>query len=197
MLPWIGHIASIHTRIDHARRIVVASWNVRLNGVDQRLFLALLSRRRPWMDGLMRGITLLAELPVIVAIALVLASGAMPGVAPAGLEALVVLVVSHALVQIIKRLATRPRPRLPVGVRSIAQAPDRFSFPSGHATAALAVALPLVAVSSPGLAALILCVAALVGVSRCYLGIHYPGDVVFGWGLAMLTWAVGNVTWFA
>lgn len=145
----------------------------------------------------MRAVTVLAETPVIVAIALVLASGALPRLAPAGLEALVVLVVSHLLVQLIKRLATRPRPRLPVGVRSIAQTPDRFSFPSGHATAALAVALPLAGLLSPGPAALLLCVAAVTGISRCYLGIHYPGDVVFGWGLAVLTWAIGNVTWFA
>lgn len=175
----------------------MASWNVRLDGVDQRLFLALLSRRKPWMDRLMRGVTVLAEPPVIVAIALILASGAIPSLAPAGLESLVVLIVSHALVQFIKRVATRPRPRLPVGVRSIAQTPDRFSFPSGHATAALAVALPLVGAVPPGVTALILGVAAAIGVSRCYLGIHYPGDVVSGWALATLTWAIGNATWFA
>ena len=81
----------------------MASWNVRLGGVDERLFLALLSRRRPWMDRIMRAVTVVAETPVIIAIALVLASGALPGLAPVGLEALVVLALSHGMVQIIKR----------------------------------------------------------------------------------------------
>lgn len=174
----------------------MASWNVRLGGVDERLFLALLSRRRPWVDRLMRAVTVLAEPPVIVAIALVLASGALPGMARAGLEALVVLTLSHGMVQIIKRVAIRPRPRLPVGVRSIIQAPDRFSFPSGHATAALAVALPLATVLSAGFAALVLCLAVAVGISRCYLGLHYPGDVVSGWALAAITWGISHFAWF-
>ena len=174
----------------------MASWNVRLGGVDERLFLALLSRRRPWVDRLMRAVTVLAEPPVVVAIALVLASGALPGVARAGLEALVVLTLSHGMVQIVKRLAIRPRPRLPVGVRSIIQAPDRFSFPSGHATAALSVALPLAGALSAGIATLVVGLAVAVGISRCYLGLHYPGDVVFGWALATITWAVGHFAWF-
>ena len=36
-----------------------------------------------------------------------------------------------------------------------------------------------------------LALAALTGVSRCYLGVHYPGDVLAGWALAWLGFQTG------
>jgi undecaprenyl-diphosphatase len=65
--------------------------------------------------------------------------------------------------------------------------PDRFSFPSGHATAAMSMALPLF-LAVPGLGGVVFLVTGiLVGLSRCYLGVHYPGDVAAGWALAAAT----------
>lgn len=92
------------------------------------------------------------------------------------------LAVSHVVVQCIKRTVGRPRPDRPVGIDH----PDRFSFPSGHATAGLAVTLAF-ATAFPAAAVPLVAFGMLVGWSRVALGVHYPGDVVAGQLIAAMT----------
>ncbi|MFD8076869.1 phosphatase PAP2 family protein [Streptomyces sp. NPDC059718] len=86
-------------------------------------------------------------------------------------------------------MTTIARPR-PPGEDWITHA-SRWSFPSGHATtSAMAAGLlvaALLARRPPAWrlwVALSLCWAALVGVSRLWLGVHWASDVVGGWLLA-------------
>jgi undecaprenyl-diphosphatase len=162
---------------------------LRLTYHDERALHALLHRRRRWADHLMRAVTHLGGAAVSIGLALTLLL-AIPSLSRAGAIAAVALALSHALVQLIKRSVSRPRPRLPVGLESLARAPDRFSFPSGHSAAALSVGLP-VSMAVGGLWGCgILGLALTVGFSRVYLGVHYPGDVVVGWLLAVVgIWA--------
>lgn len=102
------------------------------------------------------------------------------------LRALAILVVSHLVVQLIKRTVGRPRPSLGTSCEVLIAEPDRFSFPSGHAAAAMSVAIGF-ATASPALAPALTLLAVLVGFSRVALAVHYPGDVVAGQVLAMLT----------
>jgi undecaprenyl-diphosphatase len=107
----------------------------------------------------------------------------------AGRLALVTLVLSHGLVQLVKRTVVRLRPSLMCQRVALVAEPDRFSFPSGHATASMAVALGYSWVF-PLWAAPLLGLALLVGFSRVRLAVHYPSDVLIGQLIAAATAAV-------
>ena len=164
----------------------MTAWIVRLHAHDERALHALVLRRRPRLDRAMHAVTHLGDAAVTITATLLMMLGAVPGLREAGMRAAIALVCSHLVVQLLKRTVSRARPRMPEGFAALVQPPDRFSFPSGHAASSLSVALA-VAVALPGPAAgALLALAALVGMSRCYLGVHYPGDVIAGWRLAAL-----------
>jgi len=104
----------------------------------------------------------------------------------AAFDVVVLVVVVTVLTEVIKILVDRQRPSLELsGVQTIISASGP-SFPSAHASRAFAVAL-LVAFNSKrtwGIAALV--IATLIAVSRVYLGVHWPSDVLFGALLGLL-----------
>jgi undecaprenyl-diphosphatase len=158
----------------------------RADGHDRQLLMRLAlghhgrrSWRRMWTI-----ITHLGGAPA--AIALALAPFAVPGLSDVGSTALLLLITSHAIVQMVKRTVSRPRPSVRIDGISLALDPDRFSFPSGHSAAAMAVAIAY-AQAFPALATPLLAIGALVGASRVMLGVHYPGDVLCGQLLTALT----------
>jgi undecaprenyl-diphosphatase len=70
-----------------------------------------------------------------------------------------------------------------------------FSFPSGHAMGSMALAAALTVLAWPTRwrwPSLILggLFVVMVGLSRVYLGVHYPSDILAGW-TASLGWVVG------
>jgi len=96
-----------------------------------------------------------------------------------------ILILSHLVVQLVKRTVTRPRPSNVLDCATLVREPDHFSFPSGHSAAAMAVAFGY-AMAFPSLALPLVIVAFLVGASRVVLGVHYAGDVLVGQLIAVL-----------
>jgi membrane-associated phospholipid phosphatase len=70
---------------------------------------------------------------------------------------------------------------------------DGFAFPSGHSTGASAVygALAVIVITrfprvrTPLVMACI-AIVGIIGISRAYLHVHFPSDVVAGWGIGLM-----------
>ena len=103
-----------------------------------------------------------------------------------------VAVIGSALLNLgTKQLFARERPSLWESI-----APEStYSFPSGHAMGSMTLAWVVVLLAwrtrwrMPVLIAA-LAFAVLVGLSRVYLGVHYPSDILAGWAAASI-WTVG------
>jgi membrane-associated phospholipid phosphatase len=104
------------------------------------------------------------------------------------LSAALALALVTAIVSAIKEAVDRTRPALSdPTVQTVVTTPDTPSFPSGHTATAFACAVAIGAIC-PRLRWPLIGLAALVGSSRVYLGVHYGLDVLAG---AALGTAVG------
>jgi undecaprenyl-diphosphatase len=169
---------------------------------DERILLAL---RTPgnladpigprWVEEMMRDFTALGSTGVLILV--VLAVGGFLVMTRKGFAALTVLIAVSSgvlLSQTMKWAYARPRPELVPHGAEVYTA----SFPSGHSMMSAIVYLTLGALlartqSGRGAKVYILAVAViltvLVGVSRVYLGVHWPTDVLAGWALGGV-WAL-------
>ena len=93
--------------------------------------------------------------------------------------------LASLVVMLLKDAFDRPRPGVEhAAIDPAVATPPSPSFPSGHAATAFAVAA-VIAVRHPRLRWPLLGVAALVALSRVYLGVHYWLDVIAGAALGV------------
>ena len=150
--------------------------------------------RMPWLDDVGRFVSDLGSGAVVYPLAVMAAIGLAAARRWVELWVLVVGVLTVAfLPNEIKDMTDRPRPAAPLDDTS------GSSFPSGHAAQSMiyvwlaaTVALRLV----PGFTRRTLLivagivVAALIGLSRVYLRVHWMSDVLAGWGLGAAAFAL-------
>lgn len=133
------------------------------------------------LDLVFKGITMLGELGtlwIVVGIILIIPKKTRK----TGFTVLVALLMSLIINNgIIKHIVGRARPYdMVTGLETVIGELKDSSFPSGHTASSFAAAMVIFRNMSKkfGVPAIILAV--LIGISRMYLGVHYPTDVIFG-----------------
>jgi undecaprenyl-diphosphatase len=167
----------------------------RTAALDERGMRWLDGRSTPWLDRAAVEATTLGDALVVATIALVAGTllwqagqRAYAGLLAAGVGG------AWCVGAVLKELFDRPRPQL---IEWRVHDVTSSSYPSGHATLSMVLAAILVYIvyrlsgrRGTGAAALLAGTAAvlMVGLSRVYLGVHYPSDVVAGYAVGF-SWA--------
>jgi len=139
------------------------------------------------LDSLMVAFTLVGISYVIVFLCVPLW---LSGKKEATFDLVILVVLVTVVTELVKVLVGRERPNLELaGVHTILSSSGP-SFPSAHASRAFAVALLVAMNSRRSYGVIAFIVAALIAVSRVYLGVHWPPDVIFGSLFGLLLAAV-------
>lgn len=137
--------------------------------------------RNPFLTPVVETITMLGDGAIFwVVVSLTLT--AFPKTRKAGITSLLALVVSLFINNIIlKNVVGRIRPyEMIEGLVPLIEKPGDFSFPSGHTGSSFASAWVFHRRLKGWIGYTALVLAGLIGLSRLYLGVHYPTDVLFG-----------------
>lgn len=162
-----------------------------IHSFDVSLFLWVTRRKsQKFQVSVARAVSKTGDGPLYVVLALLLAWSGQP----AEWNLLAWLALGFAMERpiyfILKNACRRDRPPVALNIPSFIIPSDRFSFPSGHTSAAFLVAT-LLAFQYPALSPVLLAWAVLIGMARVVLGVHFPTDTLIGallgTGLALIS----------
>ena len=113
-----------------------------------------------------------------------------------GIEVLLALTVQAVIVQILKRVFLRNRPYwILENLNTYGIDLSDYSFPSGHTAASFSVATVL-SLNYSSFALIFFFLAILIAISRIYLAVHYPTDVLAGIIIGVLCGVLVNYKLF-
>lgn len=96
------------------------------------------------------------------------------------IKAMISITISTGIGKLLKVSVTRLRPFIDMPNLNIKKIGiDKYSFPSGHTTGAFSLAV-IIALYFPIFGFITIPLACFVGISRMYIGVHYPTDVIMG-----------------
>jgi len=146
-------------------------------------------RRAPWLDWMMLGLTQIGNFIFAMVIALILF---LRGNHLLAYELILGILTLGLVVQIMKVLFHRTRPYIKLkNIRIVGSRASGHSFPSGHTSQSFFMATLLLHYYHVGVYVwlVLYAIALMVGITRIYVGMHYPRDVLGGailgttWGL--------------
>ena len=139
----------------------------------------------PALDGFMRGITFLGTIEFYIIFIPAIFWSVNQAL---GLRILFILILTDVPASYLKQLFHEPRPYWIGGVKAMGDEPS-YGIPSTHASNTLAVwGLIAYTTKKSWMWVFTVLLLLLIGLSRPYLGMHFPQDVLGGWlvGLVML-----------
>ena len=104
-----------------------------------------------------------------------------------GIRVALILLLSTSLNYSLKLLFASPRPQWYSTQVTVYEQESSFGMPSAHAQNAVAVWGEMAwQAQRPWFTGLAIGLMLVIGISRVYLGVHFPADVLVGWGLGLV-----------
>ena len=111
------------------------------------------------------------------------------------LKSIIIMVISSMIIMALNQVIFRERPFEINDVNLLFYMPTDSSFPSNACAGSVSLALGFLSKKWMRTFLIILLLAVSMSLSRIYVGVHYPSDIVGGTLVALASYFIGNHIW--